>query len=175
MKRLSKFLSTDGRLKLYKAFISANFSYCPITWIFCGKKNSVKLEKLQERALRLVYNDNVSCYTDLLTRSNMLSLSIYRLRFLAIEIYKSVRLENPNYLNKLFVRKHSVYSLRDSDKLMQPKFNTYTFGYRSFKYYGAELWNSLPKDLKVAPNSSIFKSKLNGWCRTDAARSLEIF
>ena len=37
MKRLSKFIDSDGRLKLYKSFISANFSYCPVTWIFCGK------------------------------------------------------------------------------------------------------------------------------------------
>lgn len=175
LRRLSKFLTTEGRLKVYKSFISANFSYCPVIWLFCGKVNSTKLEKLQVRALRFVYNDYVSTYDDLLCRANVFSLSIYRLRFLAIEVYKCVRNENPQYLNTMFVKKSSVYSLRDTDILHQPKFNTYTFGYRSFAYYGAKLWNSLPLDLKKAPNLHIFKSKLNDWCRSESAKSLEIF
>ena len=54
LKRLSKFLSLDSRILVYKSFISSNFTYCPVTWMFCGRKNILKLEKLQERALRFV-------------------------------------------------------------------------------------------------------------------------
>ena len=175
LRRLSKFLTTDGRLKVYKSFISANFSYCPVTWLFCGKVNSAKLEKLQERALRFVYNDQVSTYNDLLLQANVLSLSMYRLRFLAIEVYKCVSLKNPDYLNRLFTKKPAVYCLRDPDQLYQTKFNTYTYGYRSFAYYGAKLWNKLPLELKNSPTLIIFKGKLNHWIRSDSAKSLEIF
>ena len=175
LRRLSKFLTIDGRLKVYKSFISANFSYCPVTWLFCGKVNSAKLEKLQERALRFVYKDHVSTYDDLLRRGNVLSLSVYRLRFLAIEVYKCVRLKNPDYMNSLFTKKPTTYNLRDPDQLYQTKFNTYTFGYRSFAYYGAKLWNKLPPDLKNSPTLKIFKDRLNDWCRSDSAKTLEIF
>ena len=58
LKRLAKFLNERSRILIYKSFISSNFSYCPVTWMFCGRKNVMKLEKLQERALRFVFNDN---------------------------------------------------------------------------------------------------------------------
>ena len=55
MKRIGKYLNTDCRIAMYKSFISYNFSYCPVSWMFCGKRNSDKLEKLQERALRFCF------------------------------------------------------------------------------------------------------------------------
>ena len=175
LRRLSKYLSTDSKLRVYKSFISANFSYCPVVWLFCGKVNSLKLEKLQERALRLVYNDHINSYEDLLGQANLLGLSRYRLRFLAIEMYKCARSENTEYLNVLFNKKESVYNFRDDDILHQPKFNTITYGYRSFAYYGTKLWNALPHDIKKSENVNIFKTKLNIWCRSERAKSLEIF
>ena len=54
-KQIGKYLNTDCRIAIYKSFISSNFSYCPVSWMFCGKRNSDKLEKLQERALRFVF------------------------------------------------------------------------------------------------------------------------
>ena len=48
------------------------------------------------------------------------------------------------------------------------------YGYRSFAYYGAKLWNSLPVEIKKSPNLYIFKQNVNIWCRTDAAKKLEI-
>ena len=43
-KRFAKLLTEEKRLMVYKSFILSNFLYCPVTWIFCGKKNSTKLE-----------------------------------------------------------------------------------------------------------------------------------
>ena len=132
LKRLSKFLDESSRVLIYKSFVLSTFSYSPITWIFCGKRNSLKLEKLQERALRFVFSDFTSTYEELLKRCNFLPLSIYRLKFLAIEVYKCVKNLNPPYLNDLFIHKNINYDLRDKHKMEQPKFNTKTFGYRSF-------------------------------------------
>ena len=56
--------------------------------MFCGRKNVTKLEKLQERALRFVFKDNNSSYVDLLKRGNFLSLSAYRIRNLAMEVFQ---------------------------------------------------------------------------------------
>ena len=96
LKRLSKFLDESSRVLIYKSFVLSTFSYSPITWIFCGKRNSLKLEKLQERALRFVFSDFTSTYEELLKRGNFLPLSIYRLKFLAIEVYKCVKKLNPH-------------------------------------------------------------------------------
>ena len=64
-------------------------------------------------------------------------MSIYRLRFLAIELFKRVNGLNPAYLNELFTPNEVEYNLRDPYLLVQPKFNTYKFGFKSFRYYGA--------------------------------------
>ena len=52
-------------------------------------------EKLQERALRFVYLDKVSSYDDLLTKANLTTLHLGRLKMLATEVYKSVHKLNP--------------------------------------------------------------------------------
>ena len=118
MKRIGKCLNTDCRIAMHKSFISSNFSYCPVSWMFCGKRNSDKLEKLQESAPRFVlFCDYTSPYNDLLKRGNFLSLSALRIRYLAIEMYKCVHGLNPPYLNELFVSKDTRYNLRDSNRL----------------------------------------------------------
>ena len=175
LKRVGKYLTIEGRLEIYKAFVRSNFSYCPLIWLFCGKRNSQKLEKLQERVLRFVYNDNETVYNELLLRANMLSLSMYRLRFLAIEVYKSVSNLNPKFINDMFTERPLKYDLRDSNLVHQPKFKTFKYGYRSFRYYGAKLWNSLPSSLKCEKDIANFKRSLSKWCLSEDAKSLEIF
>ena len=39
MKRIGKYLNTDCRIAMYKSFISSNFLFCPVSWMFCGKRN----------------------------------------------------------------------------------------------------------------------------------------
>ena len=41
LKIISKCLNEESRLLIYKTFIVANFSYCPVVWMFCGKQNSL--------------------------------------------------------------------------------------------------------------------------------------
>ena len=134
--------------------------------MFCGRKNSNKIEKLQERALRFVFNDPNSTYNDLLKRGNFLSLSALRLRFLAIEMYKCRNNMAPSYRCDLFRQNIISYNLRDSDKLIQPDFKTKTFGYRSFTYYGSKIWNSLPTEIKASKTLSTFKIQINEWCHS---------
>ena len=43
-------------------FIMVNFNFCPIVWHFCSTGNTNKIEKIQERAFRFLYNDYVSPY-----------------------------------------------------------------------------------------------------------------
>ena len=65
--------------------------------MFCERRNVIELEKLQERALRFVFMDSDSSDTDLLKRGNFLSLSAYRIRNLAMEMFKCFHGMNPMY------------------------------------------------------------------------------
>ena len=149
---------------MYKSFISSNFSYCPVSWIFCGKQNSDKLEKLQERALRFIFSDYTSPYRELLKYGHFLSLSALHIRYLAIEMYKCVHGLNPPYLNELFKSKDTRYYFRDSNRLQQPEFQTVRYGFKSFRYYGSKLWNALPAEIKKSQNLHHFKKNVTQWC-----------
>jgi hypothetical protein len=62
LKRIGKHLNHLGKLTIYYSFIMSNFSYCPLTWHFCGEQNTKKKKKIQERALRFIYDDFQNSY-----------------------------------------------------------------------------------------------------------------
>ena len=66
LKRLGRYLDRLSKLTIFHTFILSNFNFCPLAWHFCTDKNSKKLEKVQERALRFVYDDYTSSYINLL-------------------------------------------------------------------------------------------------------------
>ena len=52
LKIISMYLGEKCNM-MYKSFISPNFNYGPMSWVFCGKTNLNVLDKLQERVLWL--------------------------------------------------------------------------------------------------------------------------
>ena len=175
LKRISKYLDENCRILIFKSFISSSFDYCPVSWMFCGKTNLNKLEKLQERVLRFVFRDTTSSYESLLERGNFLPFSAYRIRCLGIKTYKCFHGPNPDYLNNLFKQSSIKYNLRDSCRLEQSKFNTFSYGQRSFQYYGSKLWNLLPFSVKNTNDLNMFKTNITRWCYSKQCASLDAF
>ena len=65
LKRLSRFMGYNERRIIMQSFILSNFNYCALIWHFCSESNTAKIEKIQERALRLVLEDYISDYSTL--------------------------------------------------------------------------------------------------------------
>ena len=57
--RVAKFVPFKKRHIIFKVFIESQFKYCPLVWMFHGRQINDKINKLHERALRIVYNDTV--------------------------------------------------------------------------------------------------------------------
>ena len=55
--RLSIFMCLGKRRTLSKSFIEAQFKYCLLNWMFCSRNSNKKINRVRERALRLVYDD----------------------------------------------------------------------------------------------------------------------
>ena len=51
-----------------KSFIESHFSYCSLVWMCCDKTSDNRINHLHERALRSVYDDNVSIFEKLLEK-----------------------------------------------------------------------------------------------------------
>ena len=66
--RVVKFLPFKKRRILFKAFIESQFKYCPLVWMFHGRQTNDKINKLHERALRIVYYDTITSFEELLVK-----------------------------------------------------------------------------------------------------------
>ena len=65
------------------------------------KPTPKSLKKIQERALRFIYNDYNSDYDTLLLNSKMPTLKLRRLRTMALEAFKILNHQGPVYLHDM--------------------------------------------------------------------------
>ena len=96
-----------------KSFIESQFSYCALTWMFHGRKANNRINHLHERALRIVYNDNISSFDELLRRDDSCSIHHKNLKHFAIELYKVQNNLSTPIMNELFEFRDISYQLRN--------------------------------------------------------------
>ena len=83
------------------------------------------LEKIQERALRFVYDDFESAYEGLLNKANVQFLYIKQLRTMAFETFRILNNMSPSVLFDLVrVRESSAYNFRYQNILQVPQVRT---------------------------------------------------
>ena len=111
LKRTKMSFKPDQCFTVFNSFIMSNFNFCPLVWHFCGIPTVAKMEKVQERALRCIYNDENSSYVTLLAKANTNSLFISRIQKFAVEVYKIMNDICPEYMEELVKLKPSPYAL----------------------------------------------------------------
>ena len=62
LSRMSAYLGTDKLRVLMRAFVTSQFQYCPLVWMFHSRKMNNKINRLHERALRITYKDFFSSF-----------------------------------------------------------------------------------------------------------------
>ena len=151
-------ISKGIAIQIYNALIMPHFDYCSPVWDCLSGYLRDKLQKLQNRAARVITKlpfDTSSNY--LLSTPNWEGLFLRRKKQKGLTMFKTVNGLAPHHLQSLFSQHHSVYNLRDSEgKLTLPKPST-NYLKRSFSYSGAMLWNNFPKCLKNAVSVNNFK------------------
>ena len=130
--------------------------------MFSSSQSVNKIENLQKRALRFLYDDFEASYEDLLSKGGKSNINVRRLRNLCVEIYKSLNDFNPAFMNNIFILKINGGEVLDKYKLNLdiPNWNQKTFGYKSVKVLGPKIWNNLPCYVKSSENRDTFKNLL---------------
>ena len=65
---LVNYMSLDKHRMVMKAFIESWFNYCPLIWMFHSRTLNSKMNRLHERALRIVYSGYKSLFFELLVK-----------------------------------------------------------------------------------------------------------
>ena len=129
---------------------------------FCNNSDTLKIEKLQEKALRYCTLDFKSPYKQLLYNCGKSTLFLQRLQKLMEVIYRILNGLYPSYLNDI-ITVEELQHLRCQARLLVPRFSTIRYGKKSLSYLSPVLWNTLDNDIKQSNVLTAFKKRLKLW------------
>ena len=147
-----------------KTFIESQFNYCPLIWMFHSRFINNKINRLHERALRIVCSDFKSSFESLLMKDNSFSMHERNIQSLAIEIYKFLNGLAPSFLNNVFHKNISnSCDLRIHKELYSRNSKTVRYGTETVSYMEPKIWSKVPETIKRSSSLDSFKSKIRKW------------
>ena len=142
------------------AFITSQFGYCPLVWICHSRKINNQINKIHERALRIVFMDYTSSFVELVKKSGSVSLHHRNLQQLAIEIYKALNNISSTLMSELFIVKKSKCNLRNEVVIATNQPSTIKYGINSISHLAPKIWEIIPDEIRSSKTVKIFKDKI---------------
>ena len=113
--RVTPYMNMQKRRTIMKSFVTSQFRYCPLIWMFHSRRLNNKISSIHERALRITYQDHISTFQELINKDNSGSIHHRNLQALATEMFKIHSCLSPDILREIFVPKISLYNLRGNN------------------------------------------------------------
>ena len=151
MKRVRHLVPPATLRLIYQVLIRLHFDYCSTVLGTCGVTLQDKLQKLQNRAARILtlsnYDVNAGQLLEILGWKNL-----HRQRNIqkATMVFKCLHGLAPDYLASKFAERNTSYSLRDSENKLDVRLPRTNYLKNSFSYSGATLWNCLSYEARCA-------------------------
>ena len=158
LSRVSQYMNLEKRRTIMKAFITSQFGDCPLVWMFHSRTLNSRINRIHERALRIVYLDYTSSFEELLIKDKSVKIHEKNLQLLVIEIYKVIHGLAPELMNEIFELK---YSNSYCSKYPFRTRNVYTekYGIDTISFLGPKIWNLIPNNIKKSKSLPEFKLK----------------
>ena len=124
--------------------------------MFHSRKLNNRINKIHERALRIVYNDDLSSFDELLNRDSSFTIHSRNNQALAIELYKVVNGLSPEIMNQVFPLKDVLlHCSRFPFKTGNVK--TVSYGMETLGFMGPKIWALVPGEIKKVKSLAEFK------------------
>ena len=143
---------------IMKAFVSSQFAYCPLIWMFHSRQINHKINKLHERALRIVYNDHFSSFEELLSEDKSVTVHQRNLQTLATEMYKILNGLSPDIMQDIFEIKRNYYNTRNAPAFSSRNIKTVRYGLQTISCVAPKIWDLVPKEMKQVTTLNEFKT-----------------
>ena len=160
--RLAQYMSFEQRKLIMNSFITSQLSYCPLVWMFHSRRLNHRINRIQERVLRIVYRDYNSSFTELLLKDGSLTIHQMNLHILVTEIYKANNGISPVLMKEMFEFPESKYNLRNT-KINSYRIRTTKYGTETISHLGPKIWNMLPTECRDANSLMEFKHRIKKW------------
>ena len=163
LKYSKKFLPLLTIQSMYKSLVEPYLRYCCPVWGICGSTAINELQKLQNRAARIVTNSRYDASAKPIikklgwhTVSEMIQMETLSM------VYKSINDLAPTYLTEMFSRlsDSSKRELRITRSDLEIPMRKSANGQKCFLYKGATMWNRLSQESKLSPTLKTFKKSI---------------
>ena len=133
-------MGLSKRKVLMNAFFTSQFSYCSLNWMCYSCRNNTEINILHERCLSIIYNDQQSSFTELLTKDNSVSIHIRNIQRLAIEMFRFYDGFSPPLISNMFkLKAENSYNLRQVSQFSRPMVKSVYHGTESISYLGPKI------------------------------------
>ena len=151
---------------IYNTLIYPNLIYCITAWGSANGTNLRPLKLMQKKILRSMFGvSSMHSSGPLFLNSNIFAIHSLHKYMCLVYIYKS--LYNLNISNWFSISNNSFHNLRNNDNMiLNVPFTRYDQYCGSIRISGANLWNFIPRDLKILDNFDDFKIECKFYIRT---------
>ena len=144
LKYAKKLLPKYTLSQMYRGIVEPHFRYCCSVWGGCGDSRLLMLQKLQNRAARIVTNSSYDTLAaNLIKELKWPTVHDMIKQETATIVFKSINGLAPTYLSTLFTRNSAreIVNLRNRETdLLAPRMKT-SIGKKAFSFRGAKVWN----------------------------------
>ena len=158
--RIRSCLTLNAAKCVYNTLIEPILCYTDTVWGELSATSSKNLQRLQNRAARIVLRRDSS--KDTLNVLGWVELETKRKRHKCTLVYKCLNNLVPKYLSGYFTRNFNVhnYNTRRRTDLHLPK-PKLSLAKRTFRYSGSAFFNLLPRNIQNAKSLSSFRVLIN--------------
>ena len=145
---------------LYTSIVEPHFQYCCSVWGCCNSTNILQLQRLQNRAVRIVTKSHFDDPSKLLIHSlGWKTIEGLINRQVNLTVFKCLNSIAPKYICDIFTKNtvNATRSLRNTNTDLRLPVKSSGNGQKCFSFRGAKSWNDLSTEAKQTTSIKAFK------------------
>ena len=127
LSKISNQLNYSEKSFPFNAVVKSQFNYCPLFWMFYSNN---MINKVHERALRVILGDDLSDFESLLQNDKDICSHHKNIQSIMIEMFKIKNELAPPFTDSMFESRSESYNLRNFQEFLTERTRTVHYGLR---------------------------------------------